>query len=60
MATKDYRALGIHVMLITGYEKGTSQAICHEIGAFSPDDDVSIMCITGNKFVALADKKALV
>ncbi|KAK7337001.1 hypothetical protein VNO77_17557 [Canavalia gladiata] len=57
-AIEDCRAAGIRVMVITGDNKNTAEAICHEIGVFSPDEDISSKSLTGKDFMEVRDKKA--
>ncbi|KAL2899129.1 Calcium-transporting ATPase 4 endoplasmic reticulum-type [Bienertia sinuspersici] len=56
-AIEDCRAAGIRVMVITGDNKNTAEAICHEIGIFESHEDVKSRSLTGREFMELADKK---
>ncbi|KAE8704581.1 Calcium-transporting ATPase 1, endoplasmic reticulum-type [Hibiscus syriacus] len=57
-AIEDCKAAGIRVMVITGDNKHTAEAICHEIGVFGPKEGISSKSLTGKEFMELLDKKA--
>ncbi|XVF08016.1 hypothetical protein REPUB_Repub06bG0188900 [Reevesia pubescens] len=56
-AIEDCKAAGIHVMVITGDNKNTAEAICREIGVFGATEDISLKSLTGKQFMELQDKK---
>ncbi|KAL6998284.1 Calcium-transporting ATPase 1, endoplasmic reticulum-type [Sarracenia purpurea var. burkii] len=56
-AIKDCKVAGIRVMVITGDNKSTAEAICREIGVFEPEDDISLKSLTGKEFMELRDPK---
>ncbi|XP_028058920.1 calcium-transporting ATPase 4, endoplasmic reticulum-type-like [Camellia sinensis] len=57
-AIEDWRTAGIQVMVITGDNKNTAEAICREIGVFGPHEDISSKSLTGREFMDLPDPKS--
>ncbi|GMY10741.1 calcium-transporting ATPase 4, endoplasmic reticulum-type-like [Fagus crenata] len=56
-AIEDCQAAGIRVMVITGDNKNTAEAICREIGVFEPHEDISSKSLTGREFMEVTNKK---
>ncbi|KAF8020365.1 hypothetical protein BT93_G0922 [Corymbia citriodora subsp. variegata] len=56
-AIEDCKAAGIRVMVITGDNKNTAEAICREIGVFGPDESMSSRSLTGREFMDHPDQK---
>ncbi|XWS55736.1 hypothetical protein CRYUN_Cryun09bG0026100 [Craigia yunnanensis] len=57
-AIEDCKAAGIRIMVITGDNKDTAEAICREVGVFRPTEDIGSKSLTGKEFMVLLDKKA--
>jgi len=51
-----YRA-SIRVVVITGDNKTTAEAICRKIGIFGADEDLEGRSYTGSEFMSLSDKE---
>ncbi|KAK7826979.1 calcium-transporting ATPase, endoplasmic reticulum-type [Quercus suber] len=58
-AIEDCRGAGIKVMVITGDNKSTAEAICREINLFSKSEDLRGRSLTGKEFVALSSSQQI-
>jgi len=55
-AIADCHAAGIRVLVITGDNKLTAEAVCRDIGIFNPQDgDIASRSFTGTSFAAMSD-----
>ncbi|KAL0398030.1 UNVERIFIED_CONTAM: Calcium-transporting ATPase, endoplasmic reticulum-type [Sesamum calycinum] len=58
-AIEDCRGAGIKVMVITGDNKSTAEAICKEIRLFSEGEDLRGRSFTGKEFMALSSSEQI-
>ncbi|XP_022898429.1 calcium-transporting ATPase, endoplasmic reticulum-type-like [Olea europaea var. sylvestris] len=58
-AMEDCRGAGIKVMVITGDNKSTAEAICQEIGLFSEGGNLQGRSYTGKEFMALSSSQQI-
>ncbi|KAK4418485.1 Calcium-transporting ATPase, endoplasmic reticulum-type [Sesamum alatum] len=58
-AIEDCRGAGINVMVITGDNKSTAEAICKEIRLFSEGEDLRGRSFTGKEFMALSSSEQI-
>ncbi|KAL2536313.1 Calcium-transporting ATPase 2 [Forsythia ovata] len=58
-AMEDCRGAGIKVMVITGDNKSTAEAICQEIGLFSEGENLQGRSFTGKEFMALSSSQQI-
>ncbi|GBG85897.1 hypothetical protein CBR_g40710 [Chara braunii] len=56
-AVQDCRDAGIRIVVITGDNKNTAEAICKEIGVVQDGEDTSFCSITGKDFTSLPYNK---
>lgn len=54
-AIYDCKEAGIRVLVITGDNKNTGEAICREVGVFEEREDISNKSYTGKEFLALPE-----
>ncbi|GFR44662.1 hypothetical protein Agub_g5952 [Astrephomene gubernaculifera] len=58
-AIENCKQAGIRVMVITGDNKDTAEAICAKIGVFESGDDLSSLSFTGREFVSLPKQRQM-
>ena len=59
-AIEDCRSAGVRVIVITGDNQGTAEAICRQIGLFEDDEDLSGKSFVGQAFAALKEDGSVV
>lgn len=61
LAIQNCRKAGIRVVVITGDNKTTAEAICREVGIFEVDQDLTKRSLAGREFMSLSqsDRKSL-
>lgn len=58
-AIEDCREAGIKVMVITGDNKSTAEAICREIRLFSESENLKAKSVTGKEFMAFSSTQQI-
>lgn len=58
-AIENCQGAGIRVMVITGDNKSTAEAICREIRLFSKDEDLRGKSLTGKEVMALSSEQRI-
>lgn len=58
-AIQDCHKAGIRILVITGDNKITAEAVCRDIGIFSEGQDLENASLTGSEFLAMPDAERL-
>jgi Ca2+-transporting ATPase len=58
-AIQEFRTAGVRVIVITGDNQVTAEAICTQIGLFKEGQDLNELSFVGHEFAAFSEKKQI-